>query len=296
MMPEAPSNDKWLVFVLFIFTLEAILFSAGNFKSNLVFLEEELKSQKVETTLGNLPVVARAVSVYDVEKNKKIYGKNDEVAMPIASLAKTMTITVALGGQDGKKIISISPEAINQAGDFGLFLHEKWRAEDLARFTLVASANDGAYALAEGDLNFLDRVNAKAKKIGMKHSLFLNPTGLDLDIENSGAFASALDANLMAIYGLKSNPDIFSVTIMPEINLESESGFVHNFKNTNIVLGKIPNLVFSKTGFTEVAGGNLTVIFKNKDEHLVAVTVLGSTFERRFSDMEKIVEVLSQFP
>ena len=79
---------------------------------------------------------------------------------------------------------------------------------------------------------------------------------------------------------------------MPEINLKSESGFEHNFKNTNILIGKIPNLLFSKTGFTEIAGGNLVVIFKDKGGREIAVTLLGSTFDGRFADMEKIVNIL----
>src|SRR3989338_2885846 len=199
-MTETRNNEGLLVFLLFVFALEAILFSAGNFKSNLLFIQEEIKIKKIETALENLPVLAKAVSVYDAEKNKKIYGKNDEVSIPIASLAKTMTIIIALGSLDEQEVISISPEALNQAGDFGLFLHEKWRAEDLARFTLISSANDGAYALGEGEENFLNKMNTKARKIGMERTIFLNLTGLDIDTENPGVFASATDANIMAVY------------------------------------------------------------------------------------------------
>ena len=49
--------------------------------------------------------------------------------------------------------------------------------------------------------------------------------------------------------------------------------------------------IFSKTGNTTLAGGNLTIIFKNKIGHNMAITLLGSTEEGRFSDMEKLVEI-----
>ncbi|MEK7104417.1 MAG: hypothetical protein AAB868_00065, partial [Patescibacteria group bacterium] len=55
----------------------------------------------------------------------------------------------------------------------------------------------------------------------------------------------------------------------------------------------IPNILFSKTGLTPLAGGNLTVIYKNKYGHNIAITILGSTSEGRFSDIERIVNMLN---
>jgi D-alanyl-D-alanine carboxypeptidase len=53
----------------------------------------------------------------------------------------------------------------------------------------------------------------------------------------------------------------------------------------------MPNILFSKTGYTVLAGGNLTIIFKDKMKHDIAITVLGSTISGRFSDMEKLVNI-----
>ncbi|MDP2789383.1 MAG: hypothetical protein Q8O46_05090 [bacterium] len=297
-MEETQNKNGLLVFLLLVFSLEAILFSLGNVKLDFLAVEKERKIKDTQTILDGLPIIAKALSVYDATENLKIYGKNDEEALPLASLAKTMTVSVALVGRDNGEMIYLSGEAVKQVGDFGLLAGEKWKLGDLAKLTLIVSANDGAYALSGGTPSFLEKMNIKARKIGMEHTLFLNPTGLDiLDKTTSlpvqaGAFASVADANIMALYALLSRPEIFSVTTQPELNLNSESGFSHNFKNTNIILDKIPNLLFSKTGFTELAGGNLTIIFLNKQGHKIAVTLMGSTFEERFSDMEKIVEVL----
>ncbi len=294
-----------LILLVVILAIEGYFFTSSNLKLNNEFAKQEQELQNLEVALGSLPIVARAISVYDVEGNFEIYGKNADMPLPIASLAKSMTVAVALARENKDKIVYLSPSSISQFGDFGLFANEKWKLGDLAKLTLIASANDGAYMLGErGGLSFLSRMNTKAQKIGMEHTAFSNYTGLDI-ISNGneetpveerdatvGAYASATDANIMAMYALRAQPEVVSATTKPEITLVSDSGFTHTYKNTNLILDKIPNILFSKTGFTELAGGNLTVIFENKNGVKFAVTVLGSTMDERFTDMEKIVNVL----
>jgi len=300
------ARNRLFVFMIAIFALEAILFSAGNFKLNEKVRLEEVRKEEVRASLEDLPLLAKATSVYDITKDEKIYGENDEVALPIASLVKIMTVTMALNEHEEKdKTIDISSLSLKQSGDYGFRVGEKWNIYDLAKITLLVSANDGAYALASSvslnNQDFLKKMNTKAQKIGMQNTFFFNFTGLDfnqnkielpMQIGQASAFASAQDVNILTSYAFRAYPEIFAATILPEINLISESGFIYNFKNTNTLIGKIPNLLFSKTGFTEKAGGSLTIIFKNKDDHKIAVTILGSTFEGRFSDMEKIVITL----
>lgn len=297
-MKQEYKNNNLLYFVLIMIALEAILFSIGNFKLNTVLLKEENRIINIQNKFAGISVQAKAFSVYNINTGLEIYGRNQNISLPLASLAKTMTVIVSLANHEPGSIILISPDAIRQAGDYGFFTNEKWKIEDLAKFTLIGSANDGAYALSGNNNDFIEEMNKKAKKIGMENTLFLNPTGLDIvGVEvgspaKVGAYASAFDANIMAAYALKIRPNIFSSTVLPEINLKSESGYSHNIKNTDIVLHKIPNLRFSKTGYTNLTGGNLTIIFEDKSGHEIAITVLGSTIESRFSDMEKLVNVL----
>lgn len=293
-----PEKNNFLILIFIILALEAILFSFGNNKLDLAFLNSENRLAEIQNLLANTPVEAKAFSVYDFTLSRKIYGKNDETEMPIASLAKIMTVATALNGKDEEDIVSISADAVNQLGDYGFFVHEKFKIKDLAKFILIGSANDGVYALAENSgnpENFLEKMNEKARKIGMKNSPFFNFTGLDIDDVFAGAYASAEDVNLMSFYAFKAYPEIFGASVLPEIKIKSESDFEHNIKNTNLILEKIPNILFSKTGLTPLAGGNLTVIFQNKNKHIIAITVLGSTSEGRFADMEKIVHILYDF-
>ena len=287
-----PEKNNFLFFILIIFALEAILFSIGNEKLDTAFLNKENEFVKIQKALADIPVQAKAFSVYDETLNRKIYGKNDNAIMPIASLAKIMTIVTILNNGNTDDTILVSAKAIKEEGDYGLFVNEKFKIRDLAKFTLIGSANDGAYALSESKNNLLEKINNKVRKIGMQNTLFLNFTGLDINENFSGAYASAQDVNVMTMYALKAYPEIFKASVLPEINVKSESGFDHNIKNTNNIIDKIPNLLFSKTGFTPLAGGNLTIIYKNKYEHNIAITVLGSTSEGRFSDIEKIIDTL----
>jgi D-alanyl-D-alanine carboxypeptidase len=285
------SNYNLLFFILFFISLEAIFFDINNYKINRKISLENYKLVQAEDILAKVKVEAKAVSVYNITQQKILYGKDNEVAMPLASLSKIMTIIVVLNTYSPDDTISVSQNAINQAGDYGLFANEKWKVGDLAKLTLIVSANDGAYALSENIPNFLQKISDKAKKIGTQETLFLSSTGLDLPSGKASAFASAQDVNLMSAFAYKDYPTIFSTTILPEIKIKSLSGFDHTVENTDTILADIPNLLFSKTGFTNIAGGNLCIIFKNEAEDDIAITVLGSTFSGRFSDMQKLVKV-----
>jgi len=59
--------------------------------------------------------------------------------------------------------------------------------------------------------------------------------------------------------------------------------------NTNIIAARIPELIASKTGFTDLAGGNLLIAFDAGIEHPIIIAVLGSTEKERFADVEALV-------
>ncbi len=276
---------------LIVVAIMAIGFLSTNAKLNNIIRVRDEHNAKVAEALSQITFVAKAISIYDVTDHKKIFGMNDDVPMSIASLAKIMTVLVGLTAHDFDEVVYISPNAVRQAGDFGIFAFEKWKISDIAKFTLVVSANDGAYAIEESSPELLAKINTFAKKSGLANTYFRNVTGLDIE-GSVGALASAEEVNTMAVFALQTYPEIFGVTTLPEINLKSESNFWHNFKNTDVLVGQIPNLLFSKTGYTELSGGNLAIIFQDQSGHILAVTVLGSTYKGRFSDMEKIVNIL----
>ena len=65
------------------------------------------------------------------------------------------------------------------------------------------------------------------------------------------------------------------------VTIRSTTGTVHTLANTNPDTTQIPGLLMSKTGYTDLAGGNLVIIFDAGIDHPVAIVVLGSTRDDR---------------
>jgi D-alanyl-D-alanine carboxypeptidase len=63
-------------------------------------------------------------------------------------------------------------------------------------------------------------------------------------------------------------------------------------KNTNPLVASIPNVIFSKTGYTDLAGGNLVMIVEPRENIWVAMVVMKSVKGKRLPDMRKLTQAL----
>jgi len=72
--------------------------------------------------------------------------------------------------------------------------------------------------------------------------------------------------------------------------ISDEDGVEHTANNTNKALGEIPGLIAGKTGFTDLADGNLAIMFDAGVGHPVAVVVLHSSKDGRFEDVKRLVQ------
>jgi D-alanyl-D-alanine carboxypeptidase len=93
---------------------------------------------------------------------------------------------------------------------------------------------------------------------------------------------------------IKNNPSLIESTSENTEDFVSESNIKHVASNTDAVMNEIPGLIASKTGYTDLAGGNLAVVFDAGIMHPVAVVVLGSTVDGRFSDVVKLTQLALQ--
>ena len=168
---------------------------------------------------------------------------------------------------------------------------------DLLDFSLMTSSNDGVTALSEAveasvGIPMAQLMTNRARALGLKQTYVLNPTGLDEHEQFfSGAYGSAKDMGILLAHIANYNPGALEATTASDrvfVNLDSKEFVAHN---TNNVTGNIPGLSASKTGFTDLAGGNLAVAFEPEPGHTIIVVVLGSTIDGRFSDVEKLVRV-----
>jgi D-alanyl-D-alanine carboxypeptidase (penicillin-binding protein 5/6) len=222
-------------------------------------------------------------------KERVLFSKNENETLPIASLTKLMTALIVIENPENyplEKEIKISKEAAFQEDvpEYGnLKVGERKGIKELLNLMLFFSSNDAAYALAEqiGVENFVNKMNEKAKEIGLENTHFSNPTGLDPEnlkwnLENKDHFnySSAKDLISLSKYILEKYPLIFEFS---------------NQKN-KIQLSENQYLIGMKTGYTDEAGGCIFLIFSNDNGDYFLNVILGAkSKEERFFQMQKLI-------
>jgi D-alanyl-D-alanine carboxypeptidase len=254
---------------------------------------QEKRQQELSKKLADLQ--AEAVYVVDMKNDEVLFARRETTLYPLASLAKMVTSLVALDNFP-VETITITAESIAQSGDKGLVLGEKWDVPELMKFMLMTSSNDAAHALAvslgEDTRNFIFLMNRYVQQRGLDDMYFLSPTGLDDDVYGVTGYGTARSIYEVMKISYQEYSDIFRPTAALEGYFTSQDGRVHRGINTNTVIGTIPGLVFSKTGYTNDAGGSLAFIFEAGPHHPIGVVILGSTFYGRFDDAQKIVSAI----
>jgi D-alanyl-D-alanine carboxypeptidase (penicillin-binding protein 5/6) len=137
--------------------------------------------------------------------------------------------------------------------------------------------------------NAVDVMNRRAKELGLTQMYFFNPTGLDLDIETAGAYGSAHDVAVLAATFLEQFPAQFEATAAAPTVSISNGAHALEAAATAAPLLDIPGLIGAKTGYTDLAGGNLVAAFDIKVGHPIIVAVLGSTRDGRFDDVKLLI-------
>jgi D-alanyl-D-alanine carboxypeptidase len=251
----------------------------------------------------DIELSAKSAIVWDVKEGRAIYSHNPDMLMPLASLTKVMMAVTAESLVPDYTVVTIRKEFLEEEGDSGLLEDENWTLKDLLDFSLVASSNDGARAIASvvgavssgsasydiGRKEFIERMNEMAKKIGLTSMYFTNENGLDSNESLGGAYGTVRDVAKLFDYTLRNSPELLESTKHSSSKITSLSNVVHTAKNTNSSVDKIPGVIGSKTGFTTLAQGNLAVVFDAELGRPLVISVLGSTFDGRFTDVEKLI-------
>lgn len=243
---------------------------------------------------ASIGLIGTSAIVYDLATGQTLYAKNSHTQLPLASLTKLLTTYAAVTTLGLDAPVTVSETALAAEGDSGLTLGETFAVRDLARYALVASSNDAAEAIAEtaarkAATNDRGLLAAAAEAVGLTQTYAVNGSGLDESTHVSGGYGSAEDVAKLAGALLKQAPTIAQATIESRVTVRDTSGTTHSLPNTNQGISRLPNPLLSKTGFTDLAGGNLVVIFDVGIAHPIAVVVLGSTRDGRFSDVNTLV-------
>ena len=200
--------------------------------------------------------------------------------------------------------VDVPLAAIQQSGNSGLLAGEELTVEELSQLALISSSNDAAYALGAsvgallGDRDpaqqFIEGMNIRANELQLPTLSFKNTTGLDMSAVEAGAMGSARDVSFLMEYILVNYPEILAPTTQSATRVYNTAGAYHDVDNTNAIATQIPNLLGSKTGYTDLAEGNLTVAFDLGLNRPIIITVLGSTRDARFSDVLELVAAVQE--
>lgn len=295
-------HDK--IITIALISLSAI-FSFFALPEATTHIKAENKTASVVAPLyfQNVELEAKAAYVYDLTTEQELFSKNANQSLPLASLTKIMTaVTAAEIAPSPLTIVTIDEASLHESGNNDLYIDERWDLSKILQFMLVASSNDAASAVAtsigpavQGTFgsareSFINAMNSKARELELYTLQFSNPTGLDESSIKAGAYGSAKDVAHLLAYAAKREGNILEPTRYDQFEVSSIDGIRHKITNTDTIVHKIPGLIAGKTGYTELAGGNLTIIFDAGIQHPIAIVVLGSTYEGRFTDMKKLVD------
>ena len=237
-------------------------------------------------------LVGKAAVVIDIKTGATLFVFNADTQLPLASLTKVPMVLAVSETLSPDDLMTIPYDTAPSSSGRRLTKGARWRVQDVIDFTLVASSNEGATMLAAAaDAGLrqkypqapvgsatLWRMNDLARTLGLEHTYFLNVNGLDIDATHSGAYGSARDVAKLFAYAESADSSLFSDTRRDDISLTSPDGkHVTSAINTNEAQGEIPGLVMGKTGYTDLAGGNLAIVFDVGLSHPVVAVVLGST-------------------
>lgn len=261
-------------------------------------------TEPVYNPFDDVRISAQAAIVKDLRSGKVLYEKNAYAPLPLASITKVVTALTAadIFKANGKTAVQITAAHLAPEGDDTLVPGDHFTVPDLLNYLLVSSSNDAARALAQtaGSLiatppqtgleAFIERMNTVAATAGMEQATFYNESGLDENeaAREAGAFATARDVAELFSHTLETAPQLLEATRADSLTISSKEGRSRTTANTNKVVGDLPNIIGSKTGFTYTAGGNLAVVIDPSLGQPIVIVVLGSSKEGRFADVERL--------
>ena len=235
------------------------------------------------------PDVGAAAGVLVAPDGRVLWSRDPDAERAMASTTKIMTALVVLehADLDGSATVSAHAASIGQASA-QLVRGASYPVRTLVEAVLVRSGNDAAIVLAEhvaGDVeSFVSLMNETASRIGLSHTRFANPHGLDAD----GHYTSARDLATLARVAMR-DPEIRRMVQLDSVTIESAAGPVR-LENSNLLIGAFDGATGVKTGWTRRAGYSLVASAERNGIELTAV-VLGTDSENaRFVDAQSLLE------
>lgn len=222
-----------------------------------------------------------------------LYEHNAHEKLRPASVTKVMTILLIMEEIDSGRLsysdkISCSEKASSMGGSqIWLDTREELTVDEMLKAICVVSANDCTVAMAEhiagSEEMFVNRMNERAKELGMNDTTFKNCHGIDED----GHETSSYDIALMSRELLRNHP---SITKYTTIWMDSLRDGKSELVNTNKLIRNYQGATGLKTGSTSLALFNLSASATRDDLSLIAVIMRAPSTKERFSCARKLLD------
>lgn len=240
---------------------------------------------------ANLHLASGSTMVVDLQSNKVLYSNNPDVIVPIASVTKLMTAMIVLDAK--QSMDEVIPVDISQTAEMkGVFSRVKLGSQlnrrDMLLITLMSSENRAAASLAHsypgGYPAFILAMNNKAKALGMKHTVYVEPTGLS--VYN---VSTARDLTKLLLEARKY-PMLSELSATEEKTVRfTKPNYTLGFRNTDhLVHRENWDIRLTKTGFTNQAGHCL-VLLTSMAKRPVSVVILDAFGKQtHFADASRL--------
>ena len=201
------------------------------------------------------PLSARAAALMDVSSGQLLYGYQQDRELPIASTTKLMTALITLERVRRLQTVFVQNDYYPSAVDsqIGLVPGDRMTVHDLLLAMLLPSADDAAediaYNVGRGSIpSFVAMMNVRARQLGLRHTHYSTPIGLD----TPGNYSTAADLATLTRYLLLHEPFFARAVALPSAALTT--GPVRRVSNRNDLVGRVPWINGVKTGHTLQAG------------------------------------------
>lgn len=275
------------------------------YEETTVTEEKEEKSTPVQTK-DELNLYAQSAVLMDASTGRILYGKNEDLARPMASTTKIMTCIIALEyGNLGDTVTASQNAASQPKVHLGVYKGETFLLKDLLYSLMLESHNDAAMMIAEhiggSREGFAGLMNQKARDLGCSNTYFITPNGLDAKEEKDGQVkehsTTAADLARIMNYCIGKSPkrkEFLEVTGTGSYffsDLEGKRSF--NCNNHNALLTMMSGAFSGKTGFTGGAGYSYVGAVQN-DGRIFTIALLGCGWpphkSYKWSDARKLFE------
>lgn len=237
----------------------------------------------------DVDISSRSAILMEYQSGDVLFSKDETKHLPVASMVKMMTILISLEElQAGNVAFDTKITTTENASSMGgsqVFLdpYVDYSFEDLLKSVIMASANDASVALAEyfngNEKAFTNRMNKRAKELGMNDTHYANCTGLPAPEQ----YSSAKDTAILLKEILKHEEYHKFSTIWMD-KLVHPSGRETELVNTNRLIRYYQGCDGGKTGSTNEAGCCLGASAKRGDMRLISVVVGAENSKTRFNE------------